>query len=154
MINHVLTSANAALVVTNFAPTPVGTTLGGVPLGTVGGTATGELGMKVILVGGASAALGTVGITTFKGAANIAVAQITATGTAATLVVARATRRSVLFRNTHATASCWIGPATVTAANGFKLGPGESCPFTWVGLLQIIDDGATHPVVHIADEYD
>lgn len=89
-----------------------------------------------------------------KGAANIAISQATATGTAATIAAARATRRSVLFTNTHASASCWIGPATVTAGNGQRLGPGEACPFTWVGLYQVIDDGATHPVVCVSDEYD
>lgn len=89
-----------------------------------------------------------------KGAANLATAQVTSTGTAATLAIARSTRRSILFTNTHATGSVWIGPATVTSSNGQKLGPGQSCPFTWVGLFQIIDDASTHCVVIVADEYD
>lgn len=93
-------------------------------------------------------------VTSIKGAANIVVAQVTSTGTAATVAIARATRRSVLFTNTHATGSVWIGPATVTSANGQKLGPGQSCPFTWVGLYQVIDDNSTHCVVCVADEYD
>lgn len=87
------------------------------------------------------------------GATNLTVTQVTVTGIAATLVADRATRRSVLFRNTHTTASCWIGPSTVTAGNGFLLKAGESIPFTWTGLFEVIDDGVTHPVVHVADEY-
>lgn len=88
------------------------------------------------------------------GATNLATGQITSTGTAATLAVARATRRSVLFTNTDATGSVWIGPATVTAGNGQKLSPGQACAFTWIGLFQVIDDGSDHCVVCVADEYD
>lgn len=88
------------------------------------------------------------------GAGNLITSQVTSTGSAATLAIARATRRSVLFTNTSATGSVRIGPATVTAGNGQILGPGQSCPFTWVGLFQVIDDGATHCVVCVADEYD
>lgn len=91
---------------------------------------------------------------TNAGATTLATSQVTSTGTAATLVVARPTRRSVLLFNTHATASVWVGPATVTANNGLKLGPGASCPFTGVGLIQVIDDNSTHCVVCVADEYD
>ena len=87
------------------------------------------------------------------GAGSQANTQVTATGTAATLVIARATRRSCLIVNTHATASCWIGAATVTTSNGFKLGPGAGVSFTFTGLIQVIDDGATHPVLSIFDEY-
>lgn len=47
MPHYVLSSANAGLIVTNLAP-GVFSTLDGLPLGTVGGTATGELGLKVI----------------------------------------------------------------------------------------------------------
>lgn len=89
-----------------------------------------------------------------KGAANLATAQVTSTGTAATLVAARATRRSVLFRNVSASGSVWIGPATVTSSNGVELKAGESVPFTWVGLLQVIDNTTDHCVIAIADEYD
>lgn len=90
---------------------------------------------------------------TQSGAANLATSQVTSTGTAATLVNARPTRRSVLIRNTDAANSVWVGPATVTTGNGFLIKAGESVPFTWTGLLQIIDNGS-HAVVAIADEYD
>lgn len=93
-------------------------------------------------------------VVTPKGAANLASSQATSTGTAATLVAARATRRSVLIRNTDSANSVWVGPATVTTSNGFLIKAGESVPFTWVGLLQIIDDASNHAVVCVADEYD
>lgn len=78
--------------------------------------------------------------------------QVTSTAAAATLVARRPTRKSVLFHNIDAANSVWIGPPTVTTANGFRLGPGESCPFTTTELLQIIDNGS-HAVVHVADEF-
>lgn len=87
------------------------------------------------------------------GAANLVPSQATSTGTAATLVIARSTRRSVLIRNTDTTNSIWVGPATVTTANGFLIKAGEAVPFTWVGLIQVIDNGS-HATVCIADEYD
>lgn len=93
-------------------------------------------------------------VATKVGATNLATSQVTSTGTAATLAAARATRRSILFTNLSSSGSVYIGPATVTTGNGQKLGPGQSCPFTWVGLFQVIDDGATHCVVNVADEYD
>lgn len=89
-----------------------------------------------------------------KGAANLATSQVTSTGTATTLAIARPTRRSVLFTNTSATGLVRVGPATVNAGNGQILGPGQSCPFTWVGLFQVIDDNISHCVVCVADEYD
>lgn len=152
ILNHILTAANAKLKSTNWWGGSTAA-LDGLPLGTVGASATGEIGVKVIVLGG-SVSISSVGITSVKGAASLATSQVTSTGSAATLAIARATRRSVLFTNTHASASVRIGPATVTAGNGQILGPGQSCPFTWVGLFQIIDDNTTHCVICVADEYD
>lgn len=87
------------------------------------------------------------------GAANLSQTQVTSTAAATTLVVARPTRRSVLLRNLDTANSVWIGPATVTTGNGMLLKAGESLPYTWVGLLQVIDNGS-HAIVSIADEYD
>lgn len=99
--------------------------------------------------------LGTTGIKVLKqqGAANLASSQVTSTAAAATLVIARPTRRSVLIRNLDTANSVWVGPATVTTGNGMQIKAGESCPFTWVGLIQVIDNGS-HAAVGIADEYD
>jgi len=94
-----------------------------------------------------------VSVQSFKGAANIASSQVTTSTSAATLAIARATRRSILIRNMDAAISVYVGPATVTTGNGMLLKAGESCPFTCVGLIQVIAASGT-PVVAIADEYD
>src|ERR1022692_34094 len=67
------------------------------------------------------------------GAANLASSQVTTSTSASTLAVARPTRTSVLFRNLDSTISVYIGPATVTAANGMLLKAGESVSYTDVG---------------------
>lgn len=101
------------------------------------------------------ALLGTTGIKILKsqGAANVSVSQVTASTSAATLAIARATRRGLLIRNTDAAITVYIGPATVTSGNGFPILAGESLPVTWVGLWQVIAASGS-PVVAIADEYD
>lgn len=96
---------------------------------------------------------GTVTAAAPAGAPSLAITQATSTGTAATLVIARSTRRSVLIRNLDPTYTVYVGPATVTSGNGFPIRAGESLPFTWVGLIQIIDDGTHHCAVAVADEY-
>lgn len=223
LVCRILDSSNASITVTNLVGAGDTSCPPWIPLGTTDGTATGEIGAKVIVVGGSFSATVTfpadnsaftAGTTTFqpgggfyhstrdsltdgragavaltvkrsqyvtidtpngdsamddtndcvktsvliqRGAANLATSQATSTGTAATLVAARATRRSVLFRNVETAGSgkdVYIGPATVTSGNGFLLKAGESIPFTWVGLIQVIDNGSDHAVIHIADEYD
>lgn len=86
------------------------------------------------------------------GAPSLAIGRGTASSTAGTLAVARATRRSILIRNLDTALTIYVGPATVTTANGFPLLPGESCPFSWVGLIQVISVSGT-PAWAIADEY-
>lgn len=110
------------------------------------------------LTGGAAGALAITGpsggIPTAQpvGAANEANSQATSTGTAATLVVARPTRTGCAIKNTDSANSVWIGKATVTTSNGYLLGPSDSVTVTWVGLIQIIDNGS-HAVVTVWDEY-
>ena len=87
------------------------------------------------------------------GATTLATSQVATSGTAGTLAIARATRRSILVRNLDAAISVYVGPATVTTANGMLLKAGESCEFTFTGLLQVIAASGT-PTVAIADEYD
>lgn len=88
------------------------------------------------------------------GAAHGTTSQVTSTGTAATLAIARPTRRGMLFRNTDAANSCWFGPSVVTSSNGFLLKPGDAVIVTSTQLWQIIDDGSNHCAVSICDEYD
>lgn len=85
-------------------------------------------------------------------AANLDTNQVTASTTAGTLVIARPTRLSVLFRNLDAAISVYVGKATVTAGNGMLLRAGESVVFSSVGLIQVIA-ASGNPVVAYADEY-
>lgn len=92
-------------------------------------------------------------ISALKGAANVSVLRSTASSTAGTLAVARATRRGILIRNLDTSLTIYIGAATVTTSNGFPLLPGESAPFAWVGLIQVISVSGT-PAYAAWDEYD
>lgn len=92
-------------------------------------------------------------ITALQGAGNIASSQLATSTTAATLVVARPTRRSVTIKNLDTTITVYVGPATVTASNGMPLKAGESISVTWVGLIQVIAASGT-PTVASLDEYD
>lgn len=53
--NWILNTSNATVTLTNFRGTSSVTSLGGLPLGTVGSSATGELGLKVIVIAGGGA---------------------------------------------------------------------------------------------------
>lgn len=79
---------------------------------------------------------------TNKGAANIAISQVTAAAASGVLVASRATRRSVAVRNQDATNSAYIGTGTVTSANGFLLKAGESISIDTVAALNCIRDTA------------
>lgn len=87
------------------------------------------------------------------GAARQANSQVTASTTAGTLIVARATRRGCLIRNLDATISVYIGAATVTSSNGMLLKAGESVVVSGVTLYQVIAASGS-PVVAVIDEYD
>lgn len=86
------------------------------------------------------------------GASNLATGQVATSTSAATLVIARPTRTSVLVRNLDTSISVYVGLATVTSGNGMLLKAGESCSFTFVGLIQVIAASGT-PTVAYADEY-
>ncbi len=88
-----------------------------------------------------------------RGSNLVAGSQVTASGTAGTLAIARPTRKSCLFRNLDSSLSVYIGPATVTSANGMILKAGESIPVTAVILWQVIAPSGS-PVVAVMDEYD
>ena len=71
------------------------------------------------------------------GAGSQANNQVAASSVAATLVIARATRRSCTLVNSGAVA-VFIGPAGVTALTGASIAPGASRTVTWTGLIQVI----------------
>lgn len=77
--------------------------------------------------------------------------QVAPTNTAATVVIARATRRNVNIRNVGSV-TVYLGPATVTTANGYRLLAGEDKDFTTAALIQGITASGTG-ALHYADEY-
>lgn len=88
-----------------------------------------------------------------KGAPNIANGQVTASGTAATLVAARATRRGVTMKNLDTVITVYVGVATVTTANGMPLRAGESMSIDSTALVQVIAASGS-PVVAYLETYD
>ena len=88
-----------------------------------------------------------------RGAAYISNTQVTTSGTASTLVVARPTRHLVTIKNIDSSLPVYIGAPTVTSANGMELKSGQSITVTYLGLIQVIA-ASGNPVVCIWDEYD
>ena len=93
------------------------------------------------------------GVAPVAAPANSASGQVTAGGSAATLVAARETRRNVLVRNLDAALSVHVGPATVTTSNGMLLAAGDSILLPLAGLLQVIAASGA-PVVAYWEFYD
>lgn len=87
------------------------------------------------------------------GAPNMANGQVTASGTAGTLVASRATRRYVTVKNLDTSLTVYIGIATVTAGNGMPLKGGESVSLDFTGLIQVIAASGS-PIVAYAEVYD
>jgi hypothetical protein len=79
--------------------------------------------------------------------------QVATSGSAGTLVAANATRRRCLIKNTDATITVYVGPATVTTANGMPIKAGESAEITATALIQVIAASGT-PTVAYSDESD
>jgi hypothetical protein len=89
-----------------------------------------------------------------QGSTAIATGQVVVTTTAATLVAARDTRKRLIIRNNSST-DCWIGPATVTTANGFRVEVGCSLTLYTTALVQaIIASGTMVGDVDYVEEYD
>jgi hypothetical protein len=86
------------------------------------------------------------------GSATLANGQVAPTATAATLLAARDTRKRVTFLNAG-TVDVYIGIATVTTANGFKLVPGSAMMVYTTALLQAITASGTG-AIHYIEEYD
>lgn len=86
------------------------------------------------------------------GSTAIASGQVAPTSTAATLLAARETRKRVTFVN-RGSVSVWVGPATVTSANGLEIKPGESYVMYSTALIQAITASATGAVQYL-EEYD
>lgn len=89
------------------------------------------------------------------GSATIATSQVNVTGTAATLIAARDTRKRVILINRQA-AAVFVGPATVTTSNGVQIDPGASLTLYTTALIQGITaaNSASGDKVHVFEEYD
>lgn len=90
-----------------------------------------------------------------QGGTAFATGQNTPTAVAATLLAARETRKDVtIFNGTNLTV--YIGPATVTTANGFELRAGAGLTIPTTALLQIIVASVTGlaGVVSYIEAYD
>jgi hypothetical protein len=81
---------------------------------------------------------------------NWATSQVATSTTAGTAAIARSTRVRCEIRNLDATNNVFIGPITVTTANGVILKPGESRAFYTQTLLQAISSAST-PTIEIND---
>jgi hypothetical protein len=92
-------------------------------------------------------------ITAFRGAANYANGQVTASTTAATLKAANSTRRSIAIKNIDSAITIYVGGATVTASNGMPLKAGESISIDTTALIQVIAASGS-PVVAYFETYD
>jgi hypothetical protein len=87
-----------------------------------------------------------------QGSTAIANGQVAPTSTAATLVAARDTRKRLVLLNAG-TVDVYVGIATVTTANGFKLVPGSSLTLYMQALIQAITASGTG-AIHYVEEYD
>ena len=88
------------------------------------------------------------------GSTAIAVARITPTTSPATLVAARDTRKRLVITNNSNT-TVYVGPATVSTANGYPIGVGYTLTLYTTILVQcIIATGTASADVACVEEYD
>lgn len=89
------------------------------------------------------------------GSTAIATTQVVVTSTAATLIAARDTRKRVILSN-NSNQDIWVGPATVTAANGLRVPVGWVLTLHTTALIQAIIGAGLTMVgdVDILEEYD
>lgn len=87
------------------------------------------------------------------GSTAIASGQVAPGDTAATLVAARDTRKRLLLYN-FGQCMVWVGPATVTSANGFPLEPRASLALLTTALVQAITPAGMTGAVSYVEEYD
>lgn len=90
-----------------------------------------------------------------QGSTAIATAQSNVTNSAATLIAARDTRKRVVIINRQA-AAIFVGPATVSTANGVQIDPGASLTLYTTALIQGITaaGSAAGDKTHTLEEYD
>jgi hypothetical protein len=77
--------------------------------------------------------------------------QVAPTNSAATVLAARETRKTVTLIN-YGTVDVYVGPATVTTANGIKIEPGGSLDVPTTALIQGITASGTGSI-HYLETY-
>jgi hypothetical protein len=77
-----------------------------------------------------------------SGAVNMATGQQAITASAAQIVAARTTRRAVAIKNADAALILYVGSASVTTANGQKVGAGETIVIPFTGAIYGIGSGS------------
>lgn len=88
------------------------------------------------------------------GSSAITTGQVVVTTTAATLVAARETRKRLLISN-NSSHDIYVGPATVTTANGLRVGVGATLELYTCALVQaIIASGTMAGDVDYLEEHD
>lgn len=97
---------------------------------------------------------GATGLLKIGSAAHLANGQAIAGVESGALVAARASRRSVVIRNLHATDTVYVGAGTVSAANGFPLKAGESIPIDSVVAINGIRSGSADITIAYLESYD
>lgn len=89
-----------------------------------------------------------------QGSTAIATGQVVVTTTAATFVAARDTRKRLIIRN-NSNQDIWIGPATVTTSNGFRIYVSQTLVLYTTALVQaIIASGTMTGDVDYIEEFD
>ena len=83
---------------------------------------------------------------------NLASGQVATSVTSAELVPARAQRANVTIKNLDATITIWVGPGTVTTANGFELKAGESKTYVTTSAINGRSASGT-PTLGYDEEY-
>jgi hypothetical protein len=88
------------------------------------------------------------------GSTAVAVARVTPTTTAGTLIAARDTRKRLVITN-NSNVTVYVGPATVTTANGYPIPVGYTLTLYTTALVQsIIATGTASADVACVEEYD
>lgn len=93
---------------------------------------------------------GSAPLSTSNGAPSFATGAVVAGAAAATLLIARLTRRYAIIYNEDAVNGIYWGPATVTSGNGFPLAALQSIIIPTTALIQFIAAAGT-PSIRYAD---
>ena len=89
-----------------------------------------------------------------QGATAVAVARVTPTTSPATLIAARDTRKRLIITN-NSNVTVYVGPATVSTANGYPIAVGYTLTLYTTALVQcIIATGTAAADVAVVEEYD